>query len=64
MQSIKGRGVKLESHGMAFSEEMKVEALKNRKIGFAEISIYYFPRLGEIKFNPWRDGFHDVLLLV
>jgi glycosyltransferase involved in cell wall biosynthesis len=54
----------LESDGMAFSEEIKIEALKNRKIRFAEISIQYSSRLGEIKLNPWRDGFHNLLFLV
>ena len=45
---------------MAFSEEIKIEALKNRRIRFAEISILYTSRLGEIKLNPWRDGFYNL----
>src|SRR5271170_4013719 len=49
-------GMELESDGMAFSEEIKIEALKNSRIRFAEISILYSSRLGEIKLNPWRDG--------
>jgi|YelNatPaOPRAMG01_1025707.scaffolds.fasta_scaffold01571_18 glycosyltransferase involved in cell wall biosynthesis len=53
----------LESDGMAFSEEIKIEALKNRRIRFAEISILYSSRLGEIKLNPWRDGFHNLFFL-
>jgi glycosyltransferase involved in cell wall biosynthesis len=52
------------SDGMAFSEEIKIEALKNRKIRFAEISIMYSSRLGEIKLNPWRDGIHNLWFLV
>lgn len=56
--------MKLESNGMAFSEEIKIEALKNRGIRFAEISIQYSSRLGEIKLNPWRDGFHNLYFLV
>src|SRR6202521_43880 len=39
----------LESDGMAFSEEIKIEALRNRKVRFAELSIMYSSRLGEIK---------------
>lgn len=57
-------GMTLESDGMAFSEEIKIEALKNPKIRFAEISIQYSSRLGEIKLNPWRDGFHNLWFLL
>src|SRR5947199_7210512 len=48
----------LESDGMAFSEEIKIEALRSRRIRFAEISIQYSSRLGEVKLNPWRDGMY------
>ncbi len=54
----------LESDGMAFSEEIKIEALRNRKIRFTELSIMYSSRLGEIKLNPWRDGFYNLAFLV
>lgn len=54
----------LESDGMAFSEEIKIEALKNRKIRFQEISIQYSSRLGEVKLNPWRDGMYNLFFLV
>lgn len=56
--------MRLESDGMAFSEEIKIEALKNSRVRFAEISIMYSSRLGEIKLNPWRDGFHNLFFLV
>ena len=56
--------MKLESDGMAFSEEIKIEALKTARNGFAEISILYSSRLGEIKLNPWRDGFQNLWFLV
>ena len=50
---------------MAFSEEIKIEALRHRdKIRFQEISIQYSSRLGEIKLNPWRDGFFNLWFLV
>ena len=54
----------LESDGMAFSEEIKIEALRHSGIRFGEISIQYSSRLGEIKLNPWRDGFQNLWFLV
>jgi glycosyltransferase involved in cell wall biosynthesis len=57
-------GMNLESDGMAFSEEIKIEALKNRQIRFREISIQYSSRLGETKLNPWRDGMYNLYFLV
>ena len=54
----------LESDGMAFSEEIKVEAIRNPKIRFGEISIMYSSRLGEVKLDPWRDGVRNLLFLV
>lgn len=56
--------MKLESDSMAFSEEIKIEALKRPDIHFAEISIQYSSRLGEIKLNPWRDGIYNLWFLV
>ena len=49
---------------MAFSEEIKVEALREPRIRFAEIPVQYTSRLGEIKLNPWRDGFYNLWFLV
>jgi glycosyltransferase involved in cell wall biosynthesis len=54
----------LESDGMAFSEEIKIEALKSSRIRFREISIQYSSRLGEIKLNPWRDGLYNLFFLL
>ena len=54
----------LEADGMAFSEEIKIEALRNPRIRFGEISIMYSSRLGEIKLNPWRDGVQNLAFLV
>jgi len=56
--------MRLESDGMAFSEEIKIEALKRRRTRYAEISIQYSSRLGEVKLNPWRDGFYNLWFLV
>ena len=38
--------MQLESDGMAFSEEIKIEALKNPRVRFGEISIMYTSRIG------------------
>jgi dolichol-phosphate hexosyltransferase len=54
----------LESDGMAFSEEIKIEALRHPEIRFGEISIMYTSRLGEKKLNPWRDGFQNLWFLL
>jgi len=56
--------MKLISDGMAFSEEIKIEALKSRNVRFAEISIMYRSRLGETKLNLWRDGFNNLWFLI
>lgn len=58
------KNMKLISDSMAFSEEIKIEALKSSRVRFEEISIFYTSRLGEIKLNPWRDGFHNLWFLV
>jgi glycosyltransferase involved in cell wall biosynthesis len=58
------KDMKLVSDGMAFSEEIKIEALKSNRVRFAEISIMYTSRLGEIKLNPWRDGIYNLWFLV
>jgi glycosyltransferase involved in cell wall biosynthesis len=57
------KDMKLESDGMAFSEEIKIEALRNPKLRFGEISILYSSRLGESKLNPWRDGVQNLLFM-
>jgi hypothetical protein len=48
---------------MAFSEEIKIEAIMHREIGFREMFINYSQRIGEIKLQPWRDGFSNILFL-
>lgn len=56
--------IRLESDGMAFSEEIKVEAIKHPDLTFGEISILYSSRAGETKLNPWRDGINNLLFLL
>lgn len=55
--------MKLDSNAMAFSEEIKIEAIVNKAVGFAEIPIAYSNRAGEIKLQPWRDGFRNLAYL-
>jgi len=57
------KDMKFEADGMAFSEEIKIEALRDRRIRFGEIAILYSTRLGEKKLNPWRDGVQNLLFL-
>lgn len=52
--------MKLESNAMAFSEEIKIEAILNKAVGFEEIPISYSNRAGEIKLQPWKDGFRNL----
>ncbi len=54
----------LRSDGMAFSEEIKIEAIRKRRIGFKEIYVDYSNRTGEIKLQPWRDGYRNLVFLV
>src|SRR5258706_13617651 len=56
--------MKLESDGMAFSEEIKIEALKTTRNGLPQISSLYSSRLAEIKLHPWRDAFYNSWVLV
>ncbi len=53
----------LESDGMAFSEEIKIEALRKKEIGFKEIPINFSNRAGEKKLQPFRDGWNNLLFL-
>jgi hypothetical protein len=58
------KDMKLESDGMAFSEEIKIEAILNPAVRFGEISIMYSSRLGETKLNAWRDGLQNIIFLL
>lgn len=56
--------MELVSDGMAFSEEIKLEAILNPEIGFREIPIRYSNRAGEKKLRPWRDGWNNLVFLL
>lgn len=54
----------LTSDGMAFSEEIKLEAMSKRGlIRSKELPIYYKERHGVSKLRIWRDGFYNLFFL-
>jgi dolichol-phosphate hexosyltransferase len=53
----------LTRDGMAFSEELKVEAIL-RGARFVEVPIRYGERWGPPKLSSWRDGIRNLLFLV
>lgn len=54
----------LTSDGMAFSEEIKIEAMtKKNLIRSTELPIYYKERHGVSKLRIWRDGFYNLFFL-
>jgi glycosyltransferase involved in cell wall biosynthesis len=55
--------MRLTSDGMAFSEEIKIEAILNQSVGFREMYINYSQRVGEKKLRPWRDGFANTVFM-
>ncbi|MBM3319432.1 MAG: glycosyltransferase family 2 protein [Candidatus Eisenbacteria bacterium] len=52
------------SDGMAFSEELKIEAILAKDVRFGEHPIDYHERIGEVKLNMWKDGIQNLLFLV
>lgn len=54
--------VHVEADGMAFSEELKIEAIV-RGLKFLEIPIHYGERFGPPKLSSWRDGVRNLLFL-
>ena len=55
--------LRLTSDGMAFSEEIKLEAML-RGFRFGEAHIPYGARIGEVKLQKWRDGWQNLAFLV
>lgn len=52
------------SDGMPFSEEIKIEAFKNKNLKVKEVSVPYRPRIGEVKLNTWGDGVKNLTFLM
>ncbi|CAM2069054.1 Glycosyltransferase family 2 protein [Sulfidibacter corallicola] len=55
--------INLTSPGMAFSEEIKIEVIRNPDVRFKEEHIKYSARKGEIKLQPYRDGIRNIAFL-
>jgi dolichol-phosphate hexosyltransferase len=55
--------LRLTSDSMAFSQEIKLEAL-SRGLRFAEEHIPYGVRSGQVKLQRWRDGWGNLTFLV
>jgi len=56
--------LRLTSDTMAFSEEIKLEAMSKKKLIRAkELPIYYKERHGVSKLRIWRDGFSNLFFL-
>ena len=51
----------VESDGMAFSEEIKIEAFRKKRA--TEVPITYRVRVGEVKLSSWRDGIGNLKYL-
>lgn len=54
----------LTSDGMAFSEEIKIEAIRAKEVKFDEYHINYHERVGEVKLQKWKDGVRNLLFLI
>jgi glycosyltransferase involved in cell wall biosynthesis len=53
----------IKSDGMAFSEEIKIEAFRNKNLKSIEISVPYYVRVGDIKLDSWGDGWKNLKYL-
>ena len=51
----------VQSDGMPFSEEIKIEAF--RKLRVKEVPITYRKRVGEVKLSSWKDGWRNFKFL-
>jgi len=53
----------ITSDGMPMSEEIKIEAFRNKKVKAKEISVPYRVRQGEKALNTWKDGVKNEIFL-
>ena len=57
--------IRLDADNFVFTAEIKIEAIKRRGIGFAEVPILYSARLGGVtKLSPWRDGLRNLFFML
>ena len=54
----------LKSKGIPLSAEIKMKAIMNKNIGFREVHIPYFERIGRSKLYPWRDGVKTLFVML
>jgi glycosyltransferase involved in cell wall biosynthesis len=52
------------SDGMAFSEEIKIQAIRAKNVQFDEYPVVYHQRIGKAKLQAWRDGFKNLFFLL
>lgn len=57
------RDLRLVSDGMAFSEELKIEAFRRRSLKCTEVPIPYRVRVGEAKIEGTADGLRNLRFL-
>jgi dolichol-phosphate hexosyltransferase len=55
--------MELTQDGMALSEEIKIEAIR-QGLRFEEVPIHYTERWGRPKLSSWRDGLSNMMFLV
>lgn len=55
--------LRLTNDGMPFSEEIKIEAVRNKDVKVKEVPILYKPRLGKKKLRFWHDGFSNLIFI-
>jgi dolichol-phosphate hexosyltransferase len=55
--------IHLESSGMPFSEEIKLDVIDNPRLKFGEYHIDYSERIGETKLFAWKDGVENEVFL-
>ena len=48
------------SDKMPFSEEIKIRAMKDKRIRAIEVDGRYRPRIGEAKLSSWKDGWRNL----
>jgi len=56
--------LRLHNTGMAFSNEIKIEAFTSPTVKAGEFPIHYAERIGESKLYPFRDGVRMVVFLL
>lgn len=56
--------IDLESGGMPFSEEIKLDVIDNHRLKFGEYHVDYSERIGETKLFAWKDGVENELFLL